>query len=139
MKNLGKWSFIIIGGFLVAVVGLLAVANMLNGREVLSPLGLNDDIFRMGIILVPLVALAFFLFKYLDTDGKKKKSGVSQYYSNRWMTDAERDKVYIYSRLSQLSALNKTGPLARFELIGNDIHINMVSKDFHSKALLQSH
>ena len=42
-------------------------------------------------------------------------------------------KVYIYTRLSQLSALKKTGPLARFELIGNDIHINMVSKDIYKR------
>ena len=136
MKKLGKWAFIIIGGLLAMFIGLLALSNMINGRsDTFSLLALNDDIFRMGMMLGPLCALAFFLFKYLDADSKKKKPSVSQYYSNRWMTPTERDKTYIYTRASQLATLTKTGPLARFELIGNDIHINMIPKDYHSIIL----
>lgn len=136
MKTLGKWSFIIIGGLLAMACAMLVAVNLLNGRELFSLNGLNDDYFRMGMLVGPLAILAFVLMKTLDADGKKKKSGgVSQYYSNRWMTPTERDKTYIYTKASQLSALKKTGPLARFELIGNDIHINMVTKDFHSIIL----
>ena len=135
-KKLGTWAFIILGGLLVLAIALMVASNLLNGRDAFSFLAFNDQIFRMGMLLVPLCILAFVLFKYLDADGsKKKKSGVSQYYSNRWMTASERDKTYIYTRASQLSALNKTGPLARFELMGNDIHINMIPKDYHSIIL----
>ena len=136
MKKLGKWAFIIIGGLLAMAVAFLVISNMMNGRELFSLLALNDQLFKTGMMLGPLCALAFGLFKYLDVDGKKKKTNkVSQYYSNRWMTDSERDKTYIYTRASQLAALKKTGPLARFELIGSDIHINMIPKDYHSIVL----
>ena len=135
LQKLGKWSFIIIGGLLAIAAGLLALSNLMAGRDAFNLLGVNSDIFRLGMMLIPLCLLAWFLFKYLDADGKKKKKSVSQYYSNRWMTNEERDKVYIYTKASQLASLKKTGPLARFELIGNDIHINMVSKDFHSIIL----
>ena len=131
MKKLGKWSFIIIGGLLLIFVGMLALSNFVNGRDLFSLLALNDTIFSSGMILLPLCILAFALFKYLDVDGKKKTVSVKQYYSNRWMTSEERDKIYIYTRASQLASLKKTGPLARFELIGNDIHINMIPKDYH--------
>ena len=135
MQKLGKWAFILLGGFLVLTVGLLAITNVLNGRNITNFLGFNDPLFGYGMFLIPLCLLVFFLFKYLDADGKKKKKVVSQYYSNRWMTPEERDKTYIYTKASQLAALKKTGPLARFELVGSDIHINMIPKDFHSIIL----
>ncbi len=134
MQKLGKWLFIILGGLLGLAIVLLAVSNLMNGRDAFSLLALNDQIFQMGMLVAPLCILVFVLFKYLDVDGKKK-TGTKQYYSNRWMTPAERDKIYIYTRASQLSSVKKTGALARFELIGNDIHINMIPKDYHSIIL----
>lgn len=138
-NKLGKLLFIGILALITFFFVLLAVANMLEGRSMFDLAGFGSGTFRYGIILVPLAALAFVLFKYLDVDGKNKgknKAGkVSQFYSNRWMTPSERDSIYIYTRSSQLKNLKKTGPLARFEAINGDIHINMIPKDFHSIVL----
>lgn len=137
MNKVGKWLLVILGGMLVLAVLMLIVANTVEGREAISLYGFNSSIFQYGMILVPLCVLAFILFKYFDVDGKKGSKGgkVSQFYSNRWMTDAERDKTYIFTKASQLSACKKTGPLARFEAVGNDIQINMIPKDYHSIVL----
>ncbi|MCQ2382001.1 MAG: type IV secretory system conjugative DNA transfer family protein, partial [Clostridia bacterium] len=135
-KKLGKWAFIILGGLLVIFVGLLVICNLLEGRIWYSFNAINDPIFRSGMPLLSLSGLVLILFKLIDGDSKKKSGpSVSQYYSNRWMTDSERDKTYIYTKASQLNALTKTGPLARFELVNNDIHINMIPKDYHSIIL----
>lgn len=138
LQKLGKWLFIGIGGIIVAFIILLIVANLMSNNPALSLAGINHPVFRYGMIIVPLAALVFVLMKSLDVDGKggKSKAGkVSQFYSNRWMTPTERDKIYIYSRASQLKNLKKTGPLARFEANNGDIHINMIPKDYHSIVL----
>ena len=126
---------IAIGGMLGTAVLLLVLSNMLAARDLFNFAAINDQLFRVGIIIIPLGALAFFLFKFLEVDGKKKTNKVSQFYSNRWMTPAERDKTYIYTRLSQLKNLQKTGPLVRFEAANNDIQINMIPKDYHTIVL----
>lgn len=137
MKKVGKWAAIGLGGLLVLAVILLIIANMIESRDILNLAGINSPIFGYGMLLIPLLALAFILFKYFDVDskGKSKTGKVSQFYSNRWMTNSERDKIYLYTRASQLKSMNKTGPLARFEAIGSDIHINMIPKDYHSIVL----
>ena len=51
LQKLGKWSFIIIGGLLAIAVGLLALSNLMAGRDTFNLLGVNSDIFRMGMAL----------------------------------------------------------------------------------------
>ena len=57
LQKLGKWSFIIIGGLLAIAVGLLALSNLMAGRDAFNLLGVNSDIFRMGMLLIPLCLL----------------------------------------------------------------------------------
>jgi type IV secretion system protein VirD4 len=137
MQKVGMYIFLILGGFIVVSLAVLGFANSLDGRELFDPAGLSSPIFATCIIIIPLGVLALFLNKILDIDGKfgKKKGDISQFYSNRWMTQKERDTVYIFSTLSQIKNAKKTGVLARFEASGNDISINMVPKDYHTIIL----
>ena len=85
------------------------------------------------VICVPLGGVALWAAGYFERDAKSKK--VSQFYSNRWMTMSEARTKYIYTTLTQLKGLNKSGPLVRFEAMGRDVHINMIPKDYHTIIL----
>ncbi len=138
-EKVGKWAFIIIGGFFALAMVMMILSNTMSGREMFSLLAINDPIFLFGLVGTPVVIGIPFLLKLADTDGGSfggsKSSKVSQFYSNKWMTNLERDKTYIFTKLSQLKTQKKTGPLARFEASGGDIHINMIPKDYHSIVL----
>ena len=85
------------------------------------------------IICVPLLVIFLWVDGFFKKNAKDKK--VTQFYSNRWMTKSEIDRIYISSSLSQIRNLKKVGPLVRFEAIGREIRVNMVPKDYHTIVL----
>ena len=85
------------------------------------------------IICVPLGGAALWLAGFFERDAKSKK--VTQFYSNRWMTKSEANRLYLYTTLSSIRTMKKTGPLVRFEASGHEVQINMVPKDFHTIIL----
>jgi type IV secretion system protein VirD4 len=139
-QKIGMYLAIIIGGGIGAAFVILGIVNFINGNEIFDFSGFSNPLFTGLIVLVPLVLVAMFLNKWLDIGdghhGKRGKNGsVSQFYSNRWMTEKELNSTFITTRLSQIKNLKKTGTLVRFETSGSEININMVPKDYHSIIL----
>lgn len=126
---------------LIILAGIaFVVANKIEGRDIFDMAALNSSVFKLGVGIVPLAGIVIVLFKFLDTEdgfGRSKKKGksVSQFYSNRWMTNSERDKEYLYTTKSQLANMKKIGTLLRFEATASDLQINMCSKDYHTIVL----
>jgi type IV secretion system protein VirD4 len=137
MQKLGIYAFVIIGGLIFLALILWGVTNTIEGRETFDSSGFSSPIFMGLIIVVPLGTAAIFIHKFLDEDGKggRRKGNVGQFYSNRWMTNKERDSVFLYTTLSQINKQSKTGALARFEAVGGDVAVNMVPKDYHTIVL----
>lgn len=121
------------GGLVVAAVLSMVGANVVEGRSPLDPSGLFSSLFLLFMLAIVML-VGILLFSYFTEGGERRKT-VSQFYSNRWMTRNELNKVHIYARLSELSTLKKTGALVRFEAVGNDIAINMCKKDYHTIVL----
>ena len=84
----------------------------------------------VAIVVVPLGAIALWLAGFFEKESKSKK--VTQFYSNKWMTNSEANSKYIYTTLTNLKNAKKMGTLVRFEAIGREVHINMIPKDYHS-------
>ena len=87
----------------------------------------------VAVVCVPLGALVLFFCGFFEKNTKHKNP--EQFYSNRWMTKSEANTKYIFTKMSQLKMCKKTGVLCRFEIVGKDVEINMVSKDYHSIVL----
>ena len=132
-----------IGIVLIAALGIV-VANAMNGNDNLFDLNAIADPIFLGIVGVIGLGGAVLVLTSLEKEGGGflgslfgggGGKGVQQFYSNRWMGKDEMNRLYIYSRLSQISACKKTGALVRFEQIGQEIQVNMVSKDYHTIVL----
>ena len=85
------------------------------------------------IICVPLGGGLLWLVGFFEKDAKSKK--VTQFYSNRWMTKSEANRMYHYCTTASLRTQKETGCLVRFEAVGHEVQINMIKKDYHSIIL----
>ena len=131
-----KWgTFVLLGlGAMVALfVIAMIVVNILEGNDILSGLAFTSANFWIAMLVVPLAAIALIVAGFFFVDEKHKT--VEQFYSNRWMTKNELNKLYISTSLGNLRNLKKTGTLVRFEAQGREIAINMVPKDYHTIVL----
>ena len=143
------FAFIGVGFIIVAILAICGV-NAMQGRA--------DDLFNLDAVMDPMfwviigvigLVLIILLLSSMDKDGGgflgeffsslfgggDPNKGVKQFYSNRWMTRDEVNRIHLYSRLSNIGSYKKTGALVRFEQIGQEIHVNMVSKDYHTIVL----
>jgi len=131
-----KWGVFVLLGFgaMLAIFFLVMVGvNVSNQDPLLSSNAFNDPNFLVAVLIAPLGAIALVIAGFFFVDEKNKS--VEQFYSNRWMTNNELNKVYIATTIHGLRGLKKTGALVRFEATGRDIQINMVPKDYHSIVL----
>lgn len=87
------------------------------------------------VIGVPIIGVLLWWSKADDKKAKSKK--ISQFYSNKWMSNSERDTKYIKTTLATLHTCKpkKAGALVRFEAQNGQIHINMVPEDYHTIVL----
>ncbi|MDR0975767.1 MAG: type IV secretory system conjugative DNA transfer family protein [Christensenellaceae bacterium] len=139
-EKIGTYLFWGILGVVLVLAMALMFSNALEGRDILDPQGFTSILFQAILVSIPLIAIVIWLhFKFKD-DGFSVSSGSTkgqpkQFYSNRWMTRTEINKEYIFTTLGQIKNAQKTGTLARFEMTGRDIAINMVPKDYHTIVL----
>ena len=143
--KIGIVLVLIFGGLLVVAIFAAVVANSIAGRDMFDPDAVMDPIFLVIILGVGLLAVAGFLTVSEKEGGSflgglfggnnNPNKGVKQFYSNRWMTKDEANRQHYYTKLSQISKMQKTGTLIRFEQRGSDLEINMVSKDYHTIVL----
>ena len=104
------------------------MSNMLSMNPVVS-------IIVVLIIAVPLLGAALYFSGFFKQDARGKK--VTQFYSNRWMTKSEANRLYLYTTLATIKSQKpkKAGAMVRFEAVGRDIHVNFVPQDYHSIVL----
>ena len=134
-----------VGVILLVVFGLV-ITNTVADRDLFDLDGIMDPVFLM-IIGVVVMGILILVMSGLDKEGggflgslfsggsKDPNKGVKQFYSNRWMTKSEANIKHYHSRLSKIATYKNTGSLIRFEQVGSDIEINMVSKDYHTIVL----
>ena len=125
--------FIGVGAMVMLVLIVLMGVNAFEGNPLLSLDGMGSQYFWVLILIAPLGAVALLVTGFFFADEKSKT--VEQFYSNRWMTKMELNKKHIYTLLTNLKNVKKTGALVRFEAQGRDVHINMVEKDYHTIVL----
>jgi len=124
---------IVIGGLIALFVGALVMSNAITGRDWADIGGIVEWPFLAIVAVVILLVLVLWFTKFFEDDMKNK--GQSQFYSNRWMSISEANRVHIYTRLSTIANTKKTGALLRFEQTGSDIAVNFCVKDYHSIVL----
>ena len=134
MKDkIGMILAIVIGGLIALCVGALVMSNFIMNREWYDIGGIVEWPFLAIVAVVILLVLVLWFTKFFEDDMKNK--GQSQFYSNRWMSISEANRVHIYTRLSTIANTKKTGALLRFEQTGSDIAVNFCVKDYHSIVL----
>jgi type IV secretion system protein VirD4 len=123
----------VFGGLAIILVAWGTVSALLAEYTFFDPAALYNPIFLAIVLVIVLSGIILWLSRFFENDMKHK--GQQQYYSNRWMTKGEADRVHIYTRLSTIASTKQTGALLRFEQVGNDIAVNFCRKDYHSIIL----
>ena len=129
----GIFALLGIGAMVVICMIVLVGVNLSEGNSIFSSAAFQSPSFWPWFLAAPLGALALVIAGFFFVDEKSKT--VEQFYSNKWMTQNELNKVYISTSLAGLRNQKKTGTLVRFEATGRDIQINMVPKDYHTIVL----
>ena len=143
MYNLGivqkfkeKWHVYTIIAIVTVVIFLfltMMIINMVSGNPIFSFGAVRNPYFITIALIIPFGVIALLVAGFFFSDEKSKT--VEQFYSNRWMSKSELNKVYLSTTLSRLKMQQKTGTLVRFEKVGTDIQINMVPQDYHTIVL----
>ena len=131
-----KWGIFTLLGFgamLAIFVIVLVGVNASMGEGLLSGAAFSNPNFWTWLLIAPLGGVALVVSGFFLIDEKNRT--VEQFYSNRWMTKNELNKLYISTSLATLKSQKKTGTLVRFEAVGREISINMVPKDYHTIVL----